>query len=273
MSVTLIGSVVSRTPEHNQPPLWARDLTGETVNSTSGVVRTLSTATRRALLLAGLALSLLFAFAGSAKAAGSAVNIGELASGGAPAIAVDASGNAQIASAGGNTLPYTIHTCTLAVSATACTHTHVITLAGGAQSTDGVKLLVDGGTIVLLADVYGASGDEYIPEQEWTSTNGGETFSAINGGKSVAEGILNADTGPLNAVIVPGTNILGYAWVTAAGPPTFAAFPLTSGTTSPRKHARARSRHSSLKAANHPEPLARRVRCPVGHRTRRAGRV
>jgi hypothetical protein len=71
-------------------------------------------------------------------------------------------------------------------------------------------------------------GEEYLPEQEWTSTDEGASFSAVNGGKSVAEGILSADTGPLNAVIVPGSNALGYAWVTAAGPPTFAEFPLSS---------------------------------------------
>ena len=46
-----------------------------------------------------------------------------------------------------------------------------------------------------------------------------------------SEGILNADTRAAEPVIVPGTNVLGYAWVTAAGPPTFAAFPLNSPAT------------------------------------------
>ncbi len=43
----------------------------------------------------------------------------------------------------------------------------------------------------------------------------------------MTSGILNADTGPLSAVIVPGTGVLGFGWDTAAGAPTFNAFPLT----------------------------------------------
>ncbi len=92
-------------------------------------------------------------------------------------------------------------------------------------------MLVDGSTVVILADVYGTAGSQagdYEPEQEWQSTDGGATFSVVNGGLSVADGILSADTGPLNAVVVPGTNELGYGWNSAGGPPTFNAFPLTS---------------------------------------------
>ena len=70
------------------------------------------------------------------------------------------------------------------------------------NTSTAVKLLVDGSTIVLLADVYG-DGEEDEPEQEWTSTDGGASFNAVNAGKSVAEGFLNANTAPLNAVIVP----------------------------------------------------------------------
>ena len=40
---------------------------------------------------------------------------------------------------------------------------------------------------------YGSQGD-YEPEQEWQSTDGGATFSLVNGGKSVANGIINAST-------------------------------------------------------------------------------
>jgi hypothetical protein len=84
--------------------------------------------------------------------------------------------------------------------------------------------------MIILADVFGAAGNnaaDYTPEQEWQSTDGGATWSLINGGLSVTSGILNADTGPLSAVIVPGTGVLGFGWDTAGGsPPTFNAFPL-----------------------------------------------
>ena len=43
----------------------------------------------------------------------------------------------------------------------------------------------------------------------------------IDGGKSVADGVIDADTEPLGAVILPGTGVLGYGWNTAGGsPPT-----------------------------------------------------
>ena len=197
----------------------------------TGAMRSTRVRHLRTSLLGALVGVIALAFAANASALGPAVNIGNLQHGGPPAVAVDSAGNAQIAWAD-EVLPYTIHTCTLPVGATACSQTHVITPAG-TEYIDGVKLLVDGSTIVLLADVYGHS-EENEPEQEWTSTDGGASFNAVNEGKSVAYGILNADTGPLNAVIVPGTNALGYAWVTAGGPPTFAEFPLASPPTCSR---------------------------------------
>jgi hypothetical protein len=201
------------------------------MGTSRSTVRSLPVTTRRALLLAGLTISLMLALAANASAVGPAVNIGNLQFGGPPAVAVDSAGNAQIAWAD-EVLPYTIHTCTLPVGATACSHTLVITPAG-TEYIDGVKLLVDGSTIVLLADVYGKS-EENEPEQEWTSTDGGASFNGANSGKSVAEGVLSSTTAPLNAVIVPGSNALGYAWVTPGGAPTFAEFPLASPPTCSR---------------------------------------
>ena len=120
--------------------------------------------------------------------------------------------------------------CVIPVNATACTHSGSLTPADGVQHIDGVQVVATGTTITILADVYGntnGAGD-YMPEQEWQTTDGGASWTLVNGGLSVADGIIDADTGPLSAVIVPGTNVLGYGWNTADGPPTFDAFPLTS---------------------------------------------
>ncbi len=194
----------------------------------SGAQR-LFTTMRGTGLAAVIGLSLLLVLATSASAlSGSTIDIGEFAHNGPPSIAVDGAGNALIAWADEAGPPYKIHYCVLPVGATACAHSGELTPAGGTEPyIDGVKVLADGGTLVVLADVYGVS-QEYEPEQEWTSTDGGATFAIADGGKSVAEANLSADTEPVGAVILPGTSVLGYAWVTAAGPPTFAAFPLSS---------------------------------------------
>ncbi len=188
----------------------------------------------RAAVLAGLTGAVLAASVSSASAAGKAVNVGTPFASGPPAVAVDSAGDAVVVWAntkdlgGANNF---VQYCVLPVGGTACTHSGNLIPADGAQYIDGTQVLVDGGTIVVLADVYGAQGGsarDYEPEQEWQSTDGGATFNIVNGGLSIASANLNADTGPLNAVIMPGTNVLGYGWETAAGPPTFNAFPLTS---------------------------------------------
>jgi hypothetical protein len=128
---------------------------------------------------------------------------------------------------GTNTVGY----CVVPKGATGCSHTGTLVPAGSEQYVDNTQVLVDGGSVVILADVYGGpvgNTGAYEPEQEWTSTDGGATWSQPGGGLSVADGILNADTEPLSAVIVPGTGVLGYGWETAAGAPTFNAFPLAA---------------------------------------------
>ena len=177
------------------------------------------------------------AFAASALAvSGTSINIGTPFESGPPAVAVGSTGTAYIAWANTRDLPpttvNTVQYCVLPVGASACTYTGTLEPADQASEIDHVQVLVDGTTIVLLADVYGAGGShsgEYTPEQEWQSTDGGATFQLVDGGLSVADGILSADTAPLSAVVVPGTNALGYGWDTAgSSPPTFDEFPLTS---------------------------------------------
>ncbi|MGH2868705.1 MAG: hypothetical protein ACRDNK_14220 [Solirubrobacteraceae bacterium] len=182
----------------------------------------------------GLAGIVALVLSASALAAGNVVTVGSPLSNDPPSVAVDSSGNALIAwndskDIGGarNFVQY----CVLPVGATACSHSGNLEPADSAQFIDGVHVIDLGGTMVVLADVFGAAGDNsghYTPEQEWMSTDGGATFSIVNGGLSVTSGILNADTGPLSAVIVPGTGVLGFGWDTAAGAPTFNAFPLSS---------------------------------------------
>ncbi len=187
---------------------------------------------RRARLTYGLAAIATLALCTSAMAAGKVVTVGTPFSSGPPSVAVDSSGNALVAWANTKDLGGSVNFvqyCVLPVNATACSHSGDLQPADSAQYIDGVHVLSDGGTMIILADVFGAAGNnagDYTPDQEWQSTDGGATWSLVNGGLSVTSGILNADTGPLSAVIVPGTGVLGFGWDTAAGAPTFNAFPL-----------------------------------------------
>jgi hypothetical protein len=183
-----------------------------------------------------LTVALVLALAANALAvSGTPINIGTPFESGQPSVAVDSAGTAYIAWANTKDLaPVTtnvVQYCVLPPGAVGCVHSGNLPPEDNGSNIDGVQVLLDGATVVVLADVYGTSGSkgrEYTPEQEWQSTDGGATFTSVNGGKSVAEGNVGGDTAPLNAVIVPGTNELGYGWDAAVAPPTFHAFPLTS---------------------------------------------
>jgi hypothetical protein len=173
--------------------------------------------------------------ASGALAAGRPVNIGTPFEAGQPAVAVTSAGDAVIAWANTKDLsPVTtniVQYCVMAVGAGSCLHSGNLVPADSGSNIDGVQVLSEGSTLVILADVYGTAGDasqDYVPEQEWQSTDGGATWIIVNGGLSVTSGILSADTGPLSAVTLPGTGVLGYGWESAGGPPTFNAFPLSS---------------------------------------------
>ena len=172
--------------------------------------------------------------AAQAFGAGKPVSVGTPYESGKPSVAVDPAGNAVIAWAntkdlnGANNF---VQWCVLPAGASACSHSGNLIPADGAQYIDNVQVIADGSTIVVLADVFGTSGSsalDYVPEQEWQSTDDGATFTTMASGLSVSSGILSADTEPLSAVILPGSGVLGYGWDTAAGPPTFNAFPLSS---------------------------------------------
>jgi len=198
---------------------------------------------RHTALLSLLTMAVMSAFAANALAvSGTPINVGTPFESGPPAVAVDSAGTAYIAWANTKDLPPAttdlVQYCVLPAGAKGCSHTGTLAPADSGTNIDGVQVLVDGSTLILLPDVYGTAGSnagDYIPEQEWESTDGGATFSSVNGGLSVADGILSADTGPVSAVVVPGTNVLGYGWISAASfvpnvgaAPTFDAFPLSS---------------------------------------------
>ncbi len=191
---------------------------------------------RRAWQICGLAVVLTLLVSASALAAGKAVNIATPfdIQPPSPSVAVDSAGNAVIAWANDKDLggaPDLAQYCVLPVGATTCTHSGSLTAAGGAVHIDAVRVLADGGTLVLLADAFGASGQiatDYQPVQEWQSTDDGATWVQQASGFSVSSGIIGADTVPVDGVILPGTGQLGFGWVTASGPPTFNAFPLSN---------------------------------------------
>jgi len=167
--------------------------------------------------------------AAASALSGKAIQAGTPGTNNPPRVAVDSSGTALIVwvdSQELNGAPDIVQYCVLPAGASACAHTGNLTGADSAKYIDGVNVEIVGSTWVILADVYGTSTPDAVPEQEWQSTDGGATWNLVNGGLSVSDGIENADTGPLNSVIVPGTNELGFGWVTAGGPPTFNAFPL-----------------------------------------------
>ncbi|HUA10767.1 MAG TPA: hypothetical protein VMA83_02040 [Solirubrobacteraceae bacterium] len=170
---------------------------------------------------------------------GRAVLAGTPYESGPPAVAVAANGVALVAWANEKDLEGAsnfVQYCVIAAGDKTCAHSGNLIPAAEGEHIDGVHVLVDGGTFVILADVYGVKGpigEDAVPEQEWQSTDEGATWSIVDEGRSVANGILSADTGPLNAVIVPGTGYLGFGWQSAAGKkgeeppaPTFDVFPL-----------------------------------------------
>jgi hypothetical protein len=175
-----------------------------------------------------------FAVFGTGSAAlalsGSPIKVAEGQFDGPPAVAVDASGTAYVAWANEATKAVTIHWCTIPAGAAGCSHSGELKPEVGTEShAHRTDVLVDGSTMVILAEVFGtASSHEGEPVEEWVSTDGGATFAIVDGGKSVTNGTISADTEAVNAVILPGTNVLGMGWVTAVEQPSFSAFALAS---------------------------------------------
>ena len=181
----------------------------------------------RVFLIAAVTLSLACLAPAAAAAASAPVKITEAQFDGPPSVAVDIAGNALAVWAHEIGEPEAVRYCVLPVGAVGCAHSGELVPAGGNTVIFDVKALIDGGTYVILAEVGGGSAHT-TPVEEWQSTDGGATWGLVNGGKSVVAGIKSADTGMVNPVIVPGTGVLGMAFVTAADAPSFAAFPFSA---------------------------------------------
>ena len=144
-------------------------------------------ALRRVCLICGLAAILAAALCASTLAAGKAINIAtpfDIQPPG-PSVAVDSAGNAIIAWANDKDLagaPDLVQYCVLPPSATTCAHSGSLTAADSAGHVDAVRVIDDSGTLVLLADVFGAAGNgatDFEPEQEWQSTDDGATWTLV----------------------------------------------------------------------------------------------
>jgi hypothetical protein len=191
----------------------------------SGRGRILSGPLVSALTAVGVLLSVGNAFAVS----GTPIHVGEPLVNEKPSIAVDSSGTAYVAWANTHSSPETVEYCVVPAGAVACAHSGTLQPgeAGHPPIIDQVQVLVDGTTVVVLAEVFGGE-NAYTPVEEWESTNDGATFNTVKGLESLDNGVLSADSEAIDAVVMPGSNALGYAWVTAGDSPTFDEFPLAS---------------------------------------------
>lgn len=182
-----------------------------------------------ALVAALTAVGVLSSAAGASALSGTPIHVGEPLANEKPSIAVDGSGTAYVAWANTHSNPQTVEYCVVPAGGVGCAHAGILKpgKAGKEPIVDQVQVLLDGTTAVLLAEVFGGE-NAYVPVEEWESTNAGATFNPVKGLESVGNGVLSADSAAINAVVMPGSSALGYAWVTAEGPPTFDEFPLTS---------------------------------------------
>jgi hypothetical protein len=193
---------------------------------------------RRILSFGALVVTLALGLAAAVPAADAQtpINIGTVGAPtmqGQPSVSVDQNGTAYAAWA--DAASGVVDFCVLPDGASACSPSGVLTPAAGAGAFATVQVLIDGGTVAILAEV-GLPG--YVPSastpvQEWQAPDGTASFSLVNGGQSPATAVSSAtptndSTLLLDGVVVPGTNVLGLDWFGVGGPPTFDSFPLSN---------------------------------------------
>jgi hypothetical protein len=189
------------------------------------------------------------------------VTIGKSGQSAAASVAVGSGGSAVAAWAAAGP-PDTVHWCVLPAGGGACSKAGSLQPADAAQYVHGVQVLNEGSTVVILADVFGASdgggntGTDYENVQEWKSADGGQSFSASNGGKAVASGDPSSDTFALNAVTLPGGNALGVGFDTASAYPTFHASSLTAPTSCGRAANACPDGYATLQPPTNPDTIS-----------------
>ncbi len=187
-------------------------------------------------LLAGLVVAIalvLSAPAGALAASGTPLQVGTGTHVTGLSVAVEADGTA-VASWADQSVPtaHVVKWCVLPVGATACSAGGTLKPAGGPSpqiSVNNTQVLNEGSKLVILADVQ-VGNVEYESVQQWQSTDGGQAFTATNGGGAIASGNTSVDTRMTNAVTLPGGLSVGVGFVTPSYEPTFHAFPLTGAT-------------------------------------------
>ncbi|MFZ0043796.1 MAG: hypothetical protein WAK93_20975 [Solirubrobacteraceae bacterium] len=215
---------------------------------------------RRMFVVAAVAAVVMPMWAASALAAPSVIATPGAAQ--SPAVAVGSDGSAIVAWANTMASPNTVQWCVLPGGGGACSKTGDLQPADSAQYVHGVQVLNEGSSIVILADVFGASdaggfvGTDYENVQEWQSTDGGQSFNAINGGKAVASGDPSNDTFALNAVALPGGNALGVGFDTASADPTFHALSLTAPTSCGRAADACPDGYATLEPSTNPDTIS-----------------
>jgi hypothetical protein len=211
-------------------------------------------------VVAAAVVGVMLMWAASALAAPSVIAVPGAAQ--SPAVAVGSDGSAIVAWANTSASPNTVQWCVLSAGGSACSTTGSLQPVDGAQHVHGVQVLNEGSSIVILADVFGASdgggsvGTDYENVQEWQSTDGGQSFNATNGGKAVASGDPSTDTFALNAVTLPGGSAIGVGFDTASADPTFHALSLTTPTSCGRAAGACPEGYATLEPATNPDTIS-----------------
>ena len=196
-----------------------------------GAVRVRAASALIAMVSAGCLVS-----PGLAAAAGPPVTIGPGSSDWRtpPSVAVDAAGTAYVAWA--DPTHASVDYCVLPAGASSCSPAGTLQPTSSSVFLPGqVRVVIVGGQVAVLAtaaDNSQQSTDQ--PTVEWQAADGTANFAAVDGGSSIAAS-NNPFTSPysgftsmMSAIAMPGASGIGTSFITADGPPTFAAAPVTN---------------------------------------------
>ena len=139
----------------------------------------------------------MFGFAASAQAVGKPVRrAGNPVQSGSPAVAVTGSGSGVIAWANQVDVSHNyVQYCVVPLGGKGCQYSGSLMPADSAAGVDGVQVLNDGSTIVILADVFGAAGPSPLARKVRARAGVAvdqrrrQLGPAVDGGKSVANGM------------------------------------------------------------------------------------